>query len=208
MSSRRVRLYPTLKHAGYSTTALLPGESRTDFEKLHRDLIKELQPKGALEDDIVYTIARLTWRKQNLATFRKAEVAKEDIREIKYRQVLESIERSGEDDENGEGQLDQGNSFDENGSESEEPEDPIGEEGRRELGTAYALAEMGYASTTNRLLDDLEIERRLDGQVDSCLKRLLFLRGLKSVTPVASSTPGQSRPAVGARLLMSQENSD
>ena len=84
MSSRRIRLYPALKHAGYSTTALLPGESRTDFEKLHRDLIKELQPEGALEDDIVFTIARLTWRKQNLTTFRKAEVAKENISE-KYK---------------------------------------------------------------------------------------------------------------------------
>jgi hypothetical protein len=156
--------------------------------------------------------SRLPRRKQNLATFRKAEVAKEDIREIQrhleHCQVLESMGQSGEYDENGEGQIDEWNSFDESGSESEEPEDPIGEEGRRELGTAYALAEMGHASTTNRLLHDLEIERKLDGQVDSCLKRLLFLRGLKSVTPVASSTPGQSPPAVGARLLMSQENSD
>ena len=66
---------------------------------------------------------------------------------------------------------------------------------------------MGHAATTDRLLHDLEIERRLEGQVDSFLKRLLFLLGLKTVTPVASSTPGQSPPAVGARLLMSQENS-
>jgi hypothetical protein len=128
-------------------------------------LSKSCSPEGALEDDIVFTVARLIWRKQNLATFRKAEVTKEHIRKIKYRQVLESIERSGEYDENGEGQIAEGNSFDQNGSESEEPEDPIGEEGRRELGTAYALAEMGHASTTNCLLHDLEIERKLDGQL-------------------------------------------
>jgi hypothetical protein len=43
---------------------------------LHRDLIAELAPTGPLEEDIVSTIARLLWRKQNLATFRIAELAR------------------------------------------------------------------------------------------------------------------------------------
>jgi hypothetical protein len=39
-------------------------------------LIAELIPNGALEEDIVATMARLIWRKQNLSTFRIAELAR------------------------------------------------------------------------------------------------------------------------------------
>ena len=38
---------PALKHGGYSTTTLLPGENRSEFEKLHEDLITEFRPNGA-----------------------------------------------------------------------------------------------------------------------------------------------------------------
>jgi len=38
-----------------------------EFEKLHRDLIAE--PNGLFENDIVATMARVLWRKQNLETF-------------------------------------------------------------------------------------------------------------------------------------------
>jgi len=69
------KVHPALKHAGYAATALLPGENPADFEKLHQSLIAELTPNGALENDIVATIARLLWRKQNLSTFRAAELA-------------------------------------------------------------------------------------------------------------------------------------
>src|SRR6266511_1830507 len=70
------KLHPALKHAGYSATTLLPGEDPAAFDKLHRALIAEISPIGALEEDLVADIARLTWRKQNLATFRIAEMAK------------------------------------------------------------------------------------------------------------------------------------
>jgi hypothetical protein len=75
MSVRFKKIHPALKHAGYSATALLPGEDRAAFEKLHRALIAEFTPLGALEEDIVADLARLLWRKQNLATFRIAQLA-------------------------------------------------------------------------------------------------------------------------------------
>ena len=75
MHTRNDRKHPALKHGAYSATAVLPGESRAEFEKLHRDLMAEFTPSGALEDDIVMNIARLVWRKQNLATLRIAEHA-------------------------------------------------------------------------------------------------------------------------------------
>ena len=75
MRNRVNRIHPALKHGAYSATAVLPGESRAEFEKLHRGLIAELVPSGVLEDDIVVAIARLVWRKQNLGTLRIAERA-------------------------------------------------------------------------------------------------------------------------------------
>jgi hypothetical protein len=58
MSIRIDRLHPAVKHGAYSATAVLPGESQAEFEKLHRGLVAELIPSGVLEDDIVMTIAR------------------------------------------------------------------------------------------------------------------------------------------------------
>jgi hypothetical protein len=67
---------PALKHGGYSATAVLPGEDRAAFEKLHRDLVNELTPKGRLEEDIVATIACLMWRKQNLNSYEITHLAR------------------------------------------------------------------------------------------------------------------------------------
>src|SRR5205807_1903784 len=75
------------KHAGYSAITLLPGEDSAAFEKLHRALIAEFTPNGALEEDIVADIARLTWRKQNLATFRIAKLAEWRRQSIRYEKV-------------------------------------------------------------------------------------------------------------------------
>jgi hypothetical protein len=68
MSVQSKKYHPAIKHAGYSATTILPGESQAEFEKLHRDLIEELEPAGPLESDIVATIARLVWRKKNIET--------------------------------------------------------------------------------------------------------------------------------------------
>jgi hypothetical protein len=69
MSARGKRIPPALKHGGYSATTLLPGEDPAGFKKFHDALIAELSPVGALEEDIVASIARLEWRKRHLATF-------------------------------------------------------------------------------------------------------------------------------------------
>jgi hypothetical protein len=79
MTNTKERRHPALKHGAYSATAVLPGESRAEFEKLHCDLIAEFAPSGALEDDIVMSLAQFIWRKQNLATLRKAERARDSF---------------------------------------------------------------------------------------------------------------------------------
>jgi hypothetical protein len=85
MSVQVKKLHPALKHGAYSATAFLPGEDPVAFRELHQKIIAELAPVGALEDDIVGTIARLLWRKENLATLRIAELAREHEARIRTR---------------------------------------------------------------------------------------------------------------------------
>ena len=75
------------------------------------------------------------------------------------------------------------------------------DQARQELGdTYYELAELGEAATFNGLTKELEVEERLDASINRCLKRLLLVRGLKSISAAPSSAspkrlPGPSRAA-------------
>ena len=135
---------------------------------MHQKLIAELAPTGALEDDIVATLARLLWRKKNLATLRIAELALEH-----HSKIQDDWEVPAQHEE-------------------------IELQAREELGGTYALVELGETATVERLLQDLGVEERLDAMIDKSLKRLLFLRGLKSLSPSSSSSsaPLQPRPAL------------
>jgi hypothetical protein len=182
MPDRVKKVHPALKHAGYSTIALLPGEDPAAFKKLHQDLIAELKPDGTLEEDIVATIARLVWRKQNLKTFRIAQQTKTRWEEIRSEIVPSSV-----------------------GSYpiltpylTEEKIDPAEraallqtaeKQARAELGPAYDFLEMNEKATVEQLKDDLEVQGALDATIDRCLKRLLFLRGLKSISTASASAP-------------------
>jgi hypothetical protein len=183
MSFREKKLPPALKHAAYSTTSLLPGESRAEFEKLHKDLIVEFRPEGALEKDIVSTMARLLWRKQNLSILRKAELAKERSSSIRSKYVKPSLL----------GFLDQFKDVNQDEA-YEAANETANAEALKELGTdAYQLVEMGAAVTLDRLIQELEVRARLDAQIDGCLKRLLHVRGIKSLSMNGSSVPSQKR---------------
>ena len=177
------KIHPALKHGGYAATAILPGENRADFEKLHQRLIAELAPVGALEDDIVATIARMVWRKQNLATFRLAELAREHFQAIQSERIAAALAEKAR------------LAFlplDTAALEPHEREAAIQAartQARKELGKTYELVEVGETATVERLLRDLEVEDRLDAMIDKCFKRLLFLRGLKSLPTASSSAP-------------------
>ena len=185
MPTRFNKVHPALKHAGYSATTLLPGEDAAAFEKLHRAVIAEYNPVGALEDDIVADIARLMWRKQNLPTFRIAELANRRYQEI----ISENVP-----------------------SDELHPlsfTDPAAvregyraaeEQARQELGDVYKLIEIGEPATIDGLMKELDIKERLDGLIDRCLKRLLMVRGVKSLSSAPSSVTPQissSRKAGG-----------
>ena len=165
MSVRFKKPHAAFKHGAYSATAVLPGEDEDAFRELHQKIIAELAPVGALEEDLVGTIARLLWRKQNLAILRIVEFAREHGVEFQAERPFFRMERL----------LDQT---------------------REELGEDYELVEIGETATVGRLLEDLQVEEKLDATIDKCLKRLLFLRGVKSLSSAASSASPQPVPGL------------
>jgi hypothetical protein len=177
--SKFKKSHPALKHGAYSATGLLPGENPAEFEKLHQALIDELAPTGSLEEDIVATMARLLWRKQNLETFRVAEHARN------RRSAIQSEKLPSKDL----WAILDGDNIDP--AKRQELTRAADHQARQELGENYKLVEIGATATVDRLIKDLEVEERLDGAIDKCLKRLLFLRGLKSLSQASSSPPQQ-----------------
>src|ERR1700691_1708697 len=63
------------------------------------------------------------------------------------------------------------------------------DQGRKELGDTYELAEIGEIATVDCLMKDLDVQDRLDAMIDKCVKRLLFVRGLKSISIASSPAP-------------------
>src|SRR5215831_9976265 len=156
------KLHPALKHAGYSATTLLPGEDLAAFEKLHRALIHEFAPVGTLEEEIVADMARLTWRKQNLATFRIAQLAQKRHHEINAEKVPTLFAAD---------------------------EDYLAAQAEQELGDTYELIDIGEPATIEGLMDELDIKERLDSLISKSLKQLLMVRGVKSLSTASSSVP-------------------
>jgi hypothetical protein len=205
MSARGKRIPPALKHGGYSATALLPGEDPAALKKLHDDLIDELSPTGALEEDIVANIARLVWRKRQLARLQVVEpqphksisamIADGDLRtdldpgeasknfEAFSKKIKEKIDRGEHHNPAGISRFD------------------TPQEARRKYDAFMNEREQkrfvnsGEITTLEQFMSVLAVEERLDTMIDRCLKRLLFLRGLKSLAPAKASSqpPAQKR---------------
>jgi hypothetical protein len=165
------RLHSAVKHAGFSPATLLPGEDPAAFQKLREELTAELAPAGPLEREIVECMARLVWRRQNLATFRLADLA---------RKRMSVIERESD-----------GTDL----SDLTAEQDSADARGRQELGELYAFIEVGETATLERLLADLGVDERLDTMIDRCMKRLLLLRGFKSMA--ATPAPAHSLRIAG-----------
>ena len=179
MPVRVDRSHPALKHGAYSATTLLPGESRAEFEKLHRDLMAELTPSGVLEDDIVTTIAHLVWRKKNLPTLRISECAQNRRKAI----VNENPPPPSDDD----ALLLALDSVRREFLERVEASRLAAEREDQEAGICE-LTQLGEAATFDGLIRELEIQERLDAAINRCLKQLLMVRGVKSITAPPSST--------------------
>jgi hypothetical protein len=47
--------------------------------------------------------------------------------------------------------------------------------------------EIGHTATIGQMLEEIDVEERLDAMINRYLKRLLFLRGLKSLSPTSQA---------------------
>jgi len=167
-----------LRHGVYSTIGLLPGESLALFKKHEKIVIDELTPTGPVELDIVLTIAMLLWRKQNLASFETAKLV-----HFRYRQILKEEIKSREAP----------NSPSPVKGEREETWRAAQKQARSELGDDWDWDRFidDDFGTIERLMKDLELVERLDAIIDKCLRRLLMVRGVKSVALAPPSEPPQ-----------------
>jgi hypothetical protein len=192
------KIYPALKHGGYSTLGLLPGEDPAAFEELHQDLISEFCPNGPLEEDTVADMARTMWRKNNLKTFRAAETVRKRYSEI--RSMIPPTDPPYD-------------LFPLGVNADWTPPDPAQvkaateaaeAQARKELGEYYKLIEMGDLATPARLLADLAIEERLDARIAKLFNRLAMLKTYKSVlsakSPSSTELPRISGPKKAPNL--------
>ena len=74
--SQRPRSLNAWKHGGYSNLGLLPGEDSEEFDRFHRSLIDEFEPSGPTECDIVLSLANSMWRKSRLNIYTLAAQAR------------------------------------------------------------------------------------------------------------------------------------
>jgi hypothetical protein len=172
--TRKKKVHPAFKHGGFSATTILPGENRAEFEKLYQGLIAEFRPDGPFEDDIVSQLACLLWRKQNLWIYREAEIARRrcdvSVQPHNYSEILLNKEVIV-------------------AAACAEAAQAC-EQTARELGDAYELVVAGDIATPSRLLEELNLVATLDAHIDRYLKRLLHVKGIKSL-----STAPVRRPA-------------
>ena len=178
MSQRVSRVHPALKHGAYSAMGVLPGENRAEFEKLHRELVNEFSPSGALENDIVDDMVRLLWRKNNLRTLNIAKFARDRYTAIFNANVDSDFPTLGEFD-----RIDP--------VKHEEQMRAAEDQAQKELGDTYELITAGEAATFDGLAKESDIRERLGVALSRCLKQLLLVRGVKSIseTPLSTSRP-------------------
>ena len=172
---------PALKHGIYSAIGLLPTEDRAEFEKFKEEIFDDYKPVGRSEKIIVEEIACLQWRLQHLSTFGVAMRAG-DWRSAIYSKLpttgwyprLVGFEGAEPDPRSPE--------------ELEALRQSVEKEARTELGPAIELVEIGDVATTEYLEKELGIRERLHGMIARLEKRLLYLRGIKSISS-SSATP-------------------
>jgi hypothetical protein len=62
------------KHGVFSADRTIPGEDPREFEELHSALIDEWKPAGPTEEDAVFSLADLMWRKRRAQYFLQSKL--------------------------------------------------------------------------------------------------------------------------------------
>jgi len=184
MSEHSNRVPPALKHGIYSGIGLLPTESPARFRKFKKQRLAELNLVGRLEQDVGEQIVCLEWRQQNLFTYDLAKQARSELNAIYSKWML----RLEWDDYELELLPKPGSPTPE---QVEASRKRAHKRARRELGGAFELTQIGEVATLDYLQKRVEILGRLDGMITRAYKKLLYLRGIKSMAASAPPAPDQ-----------------
>jgi hypothetical protein len=164
---------PALKHGLYSGMTLLPQEDEAAFEKHRRAVYDEYEPNGASEVDTIDELSSLLWRKKHLLIYNLAEEAR--IRRMSFFShqhgsfpLLTFGEKMPSPEE------------------TRELNRKATERAEADLGPWLELTEIGDIATTDYLLKELDLIERINGMIDRCVKRLLMIRGAKSLSASTS----------------------
>jgi hypothetical protein len=119
----------------------------------------ELTPEGALEEDAVTNIAGLVWRKQNLSIFRFVQRAKrrqqqlieEQLPELSLSAISSAMLGVNPDLRKKATQI-------------------AVEQASKEYADVWELVQIGEEATIEGLLQDLDVQDRLDAKIDKYLK--------------------------------------
>jgi hypothetical protein len=194
MGKHSNRVPSALKHGIFSGIGALPTENSAKFRKFKKQIFAELGLVGPSEEDIGDKIVCLEWRLKNLFTYELAKRAKQRHRSIyaqfdppQYEPYLLPLAPPIDPD-------------------YREPEPPSPEElaarrkaadeqAKAELGDAIELVELGNVVTYEFLEKQLAIMERLEVMIARAYKKLLYVRGVKSMS--FSTAAAASQPRLG-----------
>jgi hypothetical protein len=167
---------PALKHGAYSKAALLPGEDPAAFEHLHRGLIAEFTPHGQMEEETVATLAQLMWRRQNIAKFEIGQLSNRLAKDL----------RAAADE----------NPQYENNEEDDRRISWVGKMHRAKRQLEKTQEENRKGASAVEFLEltmkQFQVEERLDAMIDRQLKRLVLVRGVKTIMSSAPTVSPSS----------------
>jgi hypothetical protein len=182
MSKNTCKLPPALKHGIYSGIGLLPTEDPAEFQKFKQEIFEDYKPDGRSEQVIVEKIACLEWRSEHLSTYDVAMRARNRHSEIHSIGNPPSLFLSIQDEPKPRSP-----------EEIEAADKSANKQARSELGPAIELVEIGDVATIENLEKELVIRERLDATIARLQKKFLHVRGIKSTSSSAPTTPSQSR---------------
>jgi hypothetical protein len=162
---------------------LLPQEDEAEHEKHRRDVFDEYKPNGPSEVDTVNELSGLLWRKKHLLIYKLAANARLKRSSFFAHQdyAPPSIPRLGSPE------------MRYSKEELQDLDRKATERAKAELGPCLELVEIGEVATTEYLLGELDIIERINGMIDRCIKRLLMIRGAKSLSESSSNNIPLSR---------------
>ena len=178
---------PALKHGAYSAMTVLPGEDAAAFEELRREIIAELEPVGPLEQDCAEDVACLMWRKRNLKTYKIARLAKSRHQAV-INELMPKVDHSFSvmDDD--------GVVYDHSDPQQvQEATEAAEQQTRKELGAAWELVEIGEFVDFDYLHKECSIAENIDGAIGRRIKRLLHIKGIKSLMVAPSGALARNR---------------